>query len=89
MAAAARVPGIDVMLVERDPEAVDLARANLTRPANSRFAGRCRVVEADITEPMKTREVAGLGREIAAHVLINPPYYVPRNVRSSPSQQRA
>ncbi|MFX9181027.1 hypothetical protein ABTN76_19955, partial [Acinetobacter baumannii] len=57
--------------------------------ANSRFAGRCRVVEADITEPMKTREVAGLGREIAAHVLINPPDYVPRNVRSSPSQQRA
>lgn len=89
MAAAARVPGIEVMLVERDREAVDLARANLTRPANAGFAGRCRVVEADITEPMKTREVAGLGREIAAHVLVNPPYYPPRTVRSSPSQQRA
>lgn len=89
MAAAARVPGIEVMLVERDAEAVDLARANLTRPANASFADRCHVVEADITEPMRAREVAGLGREIAAHVLINPPYYAPRNVRSSPSPQRA
>lgn len=89
MAAAARVPGIDVMLVERDPDTVKLARANLTRAANAGFAPRCRVVEADVTGAMRAREAAGLGREIAAHVLINPPFYVQRSVRVSPSPSRA
>ena len=72
--AAARVPGIDVMLVERDPVALALAGANLSRTANAAFAGRCRVVGLDISLPMKAREGAGLGREIASHVLINPPF---------------
>ena len=89
MAAAARVPGIEVMLVEREPQALELARANLRRPANAAFAERCRVIEADVAEPMALREKAGLGREIAAHVLINPPFFAPKTVRSSPSAARA
>jgi tRNA1(Val) A37 N6-methylase TrmN6 len=89
MAAAARVPGIEVMLVERDAQALDLARANLARPANAGFADRCRTIGADVSEPMKMRELAGLGREIAAHVLINPPFWTPKTVRSSPSGARA
>ena len=89
MAAAARVAGIDVLLVEREPVALALAEANLLRPANAGFAARCRVVAADIADPMKTREAAGLGRETAAHVLMNPPYFAPRTVRSSPTPARA
>lgn len=89
MAAAARVPGIEVMLVEREPVALDLARANLGRPANAAFAGRCRVVAADISQSMSAREAAGLSREIAAHVLINPPFWPPKSVRRSPSESRA
>jgi tRNA1(Val) A37 N6-methylase TrmN6 len=89
MAAAARVPGIKVLLVERDAEALALANANLTRPANAGFASRCSVIAADITAPMRAREAAGLVREAAAHVLINPPYYPPRTVRASPSPSRA
>jgi tRNA1(Val) A37 N6-methylase TrmN6 len=89
MAAAARVPGIDVMLVERDVPTLELARSNLARPANAGFAGRCRALGADVSEPMKMRELAGLGREIAAHVLINPPFWTSRTVRSSPSAARA
>jgi tRNA1(Val) A37 N6-methylase TrmN6 len=89
MAAAARVPGIEVLLAERDPHALDLARGNLERPANAGFAGRCRVVAVDIAGPMKAREVAGLGREVASHVLMNPPYFAPRSVRASPSPGRA
>jgi tRNA1(Val) A37 N6-methylase TrmN6 len=89
MAAAARVPGIEVLLVERDPQAFELAEANLMRPANAAFAGRCRALQADVAEPMRMRELAGLGREIAAHVLINPPFFTARSVRSSPSGARA
>ena len=89
MAAAARVPGIDVMLVERDPVALALAEANLIRPANHAFARRCQVIAADIAEPMKSREAAGLGREIASHVLMNPPFWAPRTVRASPREGRA
>ncbi|MDR3374297.1 MAG: methyltransferase [Ancalomicrobiaceae bacterium] len=89
MAAAARAPGIEVMLVERDSVALDLARANLARPANAAFSSRCRVVAADISQPMTSREAAGLSREIAAHVLINPPFWPPRSVRRSPAETRA
>ncbi len=89
MAAAARVRGIDVLLVEREPRVLDLAQSNLARPANAAFANRCRAIMADVTEPMKLREAAGLGREIATHVLINPPFFPPRTVRASPSVPRA
>ncbi len=89
MAAAARVPGIEVLLVEREPQAFHLAAANLARPANASFASRCRALRADVAEPMKSRELAGLGREIAAHVLINPPFFTARAVRASPSSPRA
>lgn len=89
MAAAARVPGIEVLLVERDDQACQLAGSNLMRSANAAFAARCRALQADVSEPMRMRELAGLGREIAAHVLINPPFYASRSVRSSPAQARA
>ena len=89
LAAAARVPGIEVHLVERDPVALGLAARNLARPANAAFADRCRVIDLDILEPMKQREAAGLRRETAAHVLINPPFWSPRTVRASPTQPRA
>lgn len=89
MAAAARVPGIEVLLVERDPGALELARANLARPANAAFSSRCRVIAADIGAPAAAREAAGLAREMAAHVLINPPFWPPKTVRRSPSDSRA
>jgi len=85
--AAARCRRAKVVLVEREPELVDCARAALARPANAGFADRVRVVTADIGAPQAERERAGAGRDLADHVLLNPPFY-DRGTRS-PQKARA
>ncbi len=85
--AAARCRRARVVLVEREPQLVAYARLALARPANAAFADRVRLVTADIAAPQAEREQAGAGRDLADHVLVNPPFY-DRGTRS-PAKARA
>jgi len=85
--AAARCKRARVVLVERDPDLIGCAREALQRPANAAFADRIRLVAADISAPQAERERAGAGRDLADHVLLNPPFY-DRGTRS-PAKARA
>jgi tRNA1(Val) A37 N6-methylase TrmN6 len=82
MAIAARAPQAEVMLVERDPVAIEAARQSLARPANAGFAGRVKITAADITAPEAGRVAAGLGRAFADVVLMNPPFRDPAGTPS-------
>lgn len=87
--AAARCKRARVVLVERDPVAVLCARAALERPANAAFADRVRVVSADIAAPEAERIGAGMGRGLADHVIVNPPFHVSTSSSASPGRARA
>ena len=87
--AAARCKRARVVLVERNPEAVACARAALLRPANAAFADRVRIVPVDIAAPESERIEAGMGRGLAEHVLLNPPFYRPALGTQSPEPARA
>jgi len=89
LCAAARCRRAKVVLVEREPDLVACARAALARPANAEFAARVRLVTADIAAPQATREQAGAGRDLADHVLLNPPFYERSGGTRSPSKARA
>lgn len=87
--AAARCPRAKVVLVERNAEAVACARAGLERPANAAFAGRVRISAADISAPESERAEAGIGRDLADHVLLNPPFHLRATGTASPAAARA
>jgi tRNA1(Val) A37 N6-methylase TrmN6 len=87
--AAARCRHARVVLVERDPEAAACARAALDRPANAGFAARVRLVSADIEAPESERVGAGMGRDLADHVILNPPFYAAERNSASPGRSRA
>jgi tRNA1(Val) A37 N6-methylase TrmN6 len=76
MVAAARCAGARVLLVERDAAAIACARSALKRPANSGFAGRIAIAEADIAAPEAKRHTAGLIRESVDAVIANPPFHM-------------
>ncbi|WP_350332902.1 tRNA1(Val) (adenine(37)-N6)-methyltransferase [Coralliovum pocilloporae] len=86
---AARVGQVNLTLVERDADAAFLARSNLERSENSRHLRSARVLETDVTQRGGAREAAGLVPKMADHVLLNPPYYRPGEVRQSPNEARA
>jgi len=73
-AVACRCPAARVTLVDRDPEALACAAEGLARPANAAFAGRVSIVSADVAAPEADRAAAGLGRESADLVVMNPPF---------------
>lgn len=81
LAAATRAPGLAVRLAERDDEALRLAALNIARNG---LADRVEAVAVDLLGPAKAREAA-LGREGAAHVICNPPFFGAREVRPSPT----
>ncbi len=87
--AAARCPGAQIILAERDPVLAECARTALKRPANQAFAGQINIAEIDITAAEADRVAAGLPREGADLVLTNPPYHAAGAVSPSPSQPRA
>ena len=89
LCAAARCSAAQVVLVERNPEAVDCARQALGRSANKSVAERVRIVSADIGEPEADRARAGMGRDLADHVLLNPPFYDRQHGTCSPEDARA
>jgi tRNA1(Val) A37 N6-methylase TrmN6 len=72
LAVARRVADTAVTLVERDPDLAALARTNVERNG---LSGRVRVVEGDVTRPL--REIEGLAAhaETFDHVLANPPFH--------------
>jgi len=70
---AQRLPGARVTLVERDAGLAALARRNVERNG---FAGRMRVIEADILRPLgEAAELAAMAGSFD-EVLANPPFHV-------------
>lgn len=85
---AARVPGVRVVLAEVDGQAARLAEANARRPENAAFGDRLSVVAVDLLRRGAARDAA-LPRESFEHVIANPPFFAPSEVRASPSGARA
>lgn len=85
LAAAVRLPGVDVRLAERDEEALRLAAANIARNG---LGDRAATVAVDLLAPAKMRE-AVLARESADLVVCNPPFFAADEVRASPAGARA
>ena len=86
---AARCPAISVILVERDPALVGAMRSSLARPTNIAFAPRVRVVATDIAAQETVREAAGLARDTADFVIMNPPFHAADAVRKPAGEARA
>ncbi|WP_298965511.1 methyltransferase [uncultured Methylobacterium sp.] len=86
LAAALDRPGCRLVLVERDPDAAALARANL---ALNGLADRGRVIEADLLAPGRERRAQGLEPEAADLVLTNPPFFEAGTHRASPVAAKA
>ncbi|TYC56453.1 methyltransferase [Rhodobacterales bacterium] len=87
--AAARLPDISVTLVEIDRGVLHLAERALADSHNAGFAGRIRLMEADITAKGSLRHAAGLVPSFADHAIMNPPYYEANRFRASPNTARA
>jgi len=73
LAAARRMPDIEVTLVERDPGLAALARRNVGRNG---LDGRVHVIVADVTRPLRELPELGGLADSFDHVLANPPYHV-------------
>ncbi len=86
---AARLPEVEVLLVDRDRAALDLAERALALPDNAGFAPRVSIVEADIAARGRERHAAGLTPGLADHAIVNPPYYADGRFRASPAAPRA
>jgi tRNA1(Val) A37 N6-methylase TrmN6 len=89
LAVAARCAAADVLLVEREEALVALSQASLGLPGNRAFADRVAIARLDITADEATRIAAGVRREGAIAVLMNPPFYSEAAATSSPSPERA
>ena len=85
LALAARVPEVDVTLVEIDPMLAALAQDNI---ALNGFADRLRIAICDVTDPT-ARAAAGLAPGSATQVLMNPPFHDPARQNASPDPNRA
>jgi tRNA1(Val) A37 N6-methylase TrmN6 len=83
LAVARRVPGISLVLVELDAALAGLARGNAA--ANSIAAD---VVVLDVTSNAEAFAAAGLTRDSADVVLMNPPFNDPARHRASPDKAR-
>jgi len=84
LALARRVDGVDLVLVEREPQLADLARDNAH--ANKLPAD---VAVLDITADAAAFAAAGLGPDSVDVVLMNPPFHDAVRHRASPDAARA
>ena len=73
-------PNARILLVEREPALVDLARENI---AANGLEHRVTALALDVFAPESVRVARGLGRQVARLVLTNPPYFE-TGVRASP-----
>lgn len=80
LALAALRPGLKFALVENDPAAAALSRANLRL---NDFENRGAVYETDIFDAA-SRAATGLSNEMADVVITNPPFLDPARARLSP-----
>ena len=85
LALAARVPGLQVTLIEIDPALAALAADNIARNG---LAARVRACALDVTAPARSFAAAGLSAGSAARVLMNPPFNDPARQRPSPDPGR-
>ena len=74
LAAAARLPDLEVVLIERASAMADCARRTLLLAENARLAARARVIEADVALQGDSRRAAGLADYIYDYVIMNPPF---------------
>lgn len=87
LAVAARCPFARVTLVERSEPMASFARRTLAHPSNTHLAGRCELVEADVTLRGRAREAAGLAANGFDFAIMNPPFNR-RADRASPDPLR-
>jgi tRNA1(Val) A37 N6-methylase TrmN6 len=85
LALAARVDGVEVMLVEIDARLAALASENARC---NRLGARVSVVVLDVAAPARAFAAAGLAPGSAACVLMNPPFNDPARHRPSPDRRR-
>lgn len=85
LAAALRAPAAQIRLIEIDPEAAALARANI---CENGLAARVNIDEVDLLSAASRRAV-GLMDEAADLVLTNPPFLDAARARVSPDPRRA
>lgn len=87
LAVAARCPGAEVLLVEREAEMVAHARLTLAHAANAAFRGRVGLLAADVTLAGAARRAAGLADNAFDFAVMNPPFNE-RADRASPDALR-
>ncbi len=86
LALAARVPGVSVTLVERDPDLADIAAANIARNG---FESRAAAVMLDVTAPSDAFAAVGLAPGSFDGVLMNPPFNESQNVSPDAGKRTA
>ncbi|MGZ3410016.1 MAG: tRNA1(Val) (adenine(37)-N6)-methyltransferase [Xanthobacteraceae bacterium] len=84
LAVAARVAGIGLALVEKDPVLADLAARNAQR---NDFAGVTKIVVLDVTASEREFAKAGIAGGSANCVMMNPPFH--EAGRTNPSRDAA
>ncbi|WP_307154123.1 tRNA1(Val) (adenine(37)-N6)-methyltransferase [Rhodopseudomonas julia] len=86
LSVAVRAPGLRVLGVDLDEEALHQARGALSLPENRSFADRVAFREADVTDAALSEHL-GVGEQ-AELVLMNPPFYAAGDVSASPDARR-
>jgi len=69
---ARRLEDAEVVLFEREPELVELAKENIAR---NQFTGRVRACQGTVGGSAEDLDCEGLAAGSFTHVLANPPYY--------------
>lgn len=82
LAAASRLEGLSVVLVERSPVMAEFARCSLALPENAGLASRASVIEADVGLTGAARGAAGLADCAHDFVIMNPPFNEGRDRRT-------
>jgi tRNA1(Val) A37 N6-methylase TrmN6 len=85
LALAVRVPDVEVIMVEIEPELTALALDNIGRNGLSQ---RVRAVTLDVTGPADQFAGHGIPPGTADHVLMNPPFHDPARQNVSPDPDR-
>ena len=88
LALAMRVPDVEVILAEIDPELSALSADNIERNG---LAGRARAVVLDVTGSADDYAAVGISPGMADHVLMNPPFHdaARQNVSPDPGKRLA
>jgi tRNA1(Val) A37 N6-methylase TrmN6 len=85
LALAVRVPDVEVILAEIEPELTALALENIGRNGLSQ---RVRAVTLDVTGPADQLAGYGIPPGTADHVLMNPPFHDPARQNVSPDRDK-